>query len=149
MTIAEIEERGKQALARVPRKAFVAGTALVVAGAYGLGVMSGEHTSQTPIYTHTSNRAGERPVAQPAAAIAASPVASASQAPESAPSNPGKTGTATAATGKYVASKSGTRFYLPTCSGANRIKEENKIWFATEAEAEAAGFTPAAKCPGL
>lgn len=52
-------------------------------------------------------------------------------------------------TGKYVASKNGTRYYLPTCSGAKRIKEENKIWFKTAAEAQARGLTPAVNCPGL
>jgi hypothetical protein len=51
--------------------------------------------------------------------------------------------------GSYVASKSGTRYYLPACSGASRIKEENKVWFATVGEAQAAGYTAAANCPGL
>src|SRR3989344_4916087 len=45
--------------------------------------------------------------------------------------------------GQYVASKNGTKYYLPTCSGANRIKDENRIWFATEAEALAEGYGPA------
>ncbi|MBU4480337.1 hypothetical protein KKG48_02760, partial [Patescibacteria group bacterium] len=35
-------------------------------------------------------------------------------------------------TGKYVASKSGTKYHLPWCSGAQRIKEENKVWFDTK-----------------
>lgn len=50
---------------------------------------------------------------------------------------------------KFVASKNGTRYYLPTCSGVKRIKEENKIWFATADEARARGLTPATNCPGL
>ena len=49
----------------------------------------------------------------------------------------------------YVASKSGTKYHLLTCPGAKQIKEENKIYFATKAEAEVAGYTPAANCPGL
>ena len=49
----------------------------------------------------------------------------------------------------YVASKNGTKYYLLNCSGVSRIKEENKIYFATKAEAEARGLTPAANCPGL
>lgn len=56
---------------------------------------------------------------------------------------------ASAGEGAYVASKSGTKYYLPSCSGASRIKEENKVWFATLAEAQAAGYTAAANCPGL
>lgn len=49
----------------------------------------------------------------------------------------------------YVASKNGTKYHLPWCSGAQRIKEENKVWFKSKAEAEAAGYTPAANCKGL
>jgi len=46
----------------------------------------------------------------------------------------------------FVASKNGSRYYLPSCSGVGNIKEENKIWFATAAAAEAAGYTLAANC---
>lgn len=49
----------------------------------------------------------------------------------------------------YVASKSGTKYYLPTCSGASRIQEENKVYFATQTQARVAGYEPAANCPGL
>lgn len=49
----------------------------------------------------------------------------------------------------FVAAKSGTRYYFPWCGGVSRIKEENKIWFASEAEAQKAGFAPAANCAGL
>ena len=49
----------------------------------------------------------------------------------------------------FVASKSGTKYYFPWCGTASRIKEENKIWFASEAEARKAGYTPAANCAGL
>jgi len=51
--------------------------------------------------------------------------------------------------GMYVASKSSTKYHLPTCSGAQRITEANKIWFTSKAEAEKAGYTPAANCPGI
>jgi hypothetical protein len=51
--------------------------------------------------------------------------------------------------GVYVGSRSGKTYHLPWCSGALRIKEENKIWFATKAEAEARGYKPAANCKGI
>lgn len=51
--------------------------------------------------------------------------------------------------GPYVASKSGTKYHLVTCSGAKRIKDENKVFFATKNDAEAAGYTAAANCPGI
>ncbi len=49
----------------------------------------------------------------------------------------------------YVASKNGSKYHFPWCSGAKRIKEANKIWFATIDEARKAGYTPAGNCKGL
>jgi len=49
----------------------------------------------------------------------------------------------------FVVSKNGTKYHYPWCSGAQRINEENKIWFDTKEEAEKAGYTPAANCKGL
>ena len=51
--------------------------------------------------------------------------------------------------GQFVASKNGGKYYFPWCSGTSRIKDENKIWFATEDEAKKAGYGPAANCAGL
>lgn len=45
-----------------------------------------------------------------------------------------------------VASKRGKKYHYIWCSGAKTIKEENKIFFATEAEAERAGYALAANC---
>lgn len=56
---------------------------------------------------------------------------------------------ADASNGTYVASKNGSAFHLPSCSGAKRIKDENRIWFQTEEDAMRAGYKPAANCPGL
>ena len=49
----------------------------------------------------------------------------------------------------FVASVSGAKYHLPWCPGANTIKEENKIWFESEDEARAAGYSPAGNCKGL
>lgn len=51
--------------------------------------------------------------------------------------------------GKYLSSRSGSFYYLPTCSGAKRIKEKNMIWFSSKEDAEARGLKPAANCPGI
>ena len=48
-----------------------------------------------------------------------------------------------------VGSKSGTKYHLPTCSGAKRIKPENLITFESIDAAKAAGYSAAANCPGL
>jgi hypothetical protein len=57
--------------------------------------------------------------------------------------------TVTSAAGRYVASKNGTKYYLPSCTGVEKISEANKVWFASVATAKAAGYTPAANCAGL
>lgn len=49
----------------------------------------------------------------------------------------------------YVASKNGSAYHFPWCSGAQRIKESNKIYFPSREEAEKAGYRPAANCEGL
>jgi hypothetical protein len=48
-----------------------------------------------------------------------------------------------------VASKSGTKYHLPTCPGAKQIKPENLITFESIEAAKAAGYNAAANCPGL
>ena len=55
-------------------------------------------------------------------------------------------GQAAGVSGSYVASRNGTKYYAPWCGTVSRIKEENKVWFATEAEAVAAGFAKAENC---
>jgi len=49
----------------------------------------------------------------------------------------------------FVASKNGKKYYYAWCESANVIKEQNRIWFSTQAEAEKAGYQPAANCKGL
>jgi hypothetical protein len=55
----------------------------------------------------------------------------------------------TGAAGEVVASKNGTKYYAPNCSGAARISEANKVWFVSAAAAENAGYSAASNCPGL
>lgn len=50
---------------------------------------------------------------------------------------------------EVVASKYGTKYYLPECAGASRISPANKISFPSAAAAAKAGYTPAANCKGL
>lgn len=51
--------------------------------------------------------------------------------------------------GSFVASKNGTKYHLLTCSGAKQIKEENKIFFDSQEDAEKAGYSKASNCKGL
>ncbi len=56
---------------------------------------------------------------------------------------------ATSSPGAVVASKSGMKYYLPSCAGVGRISDENKVWFPSAEAAEAVGYTRAANCDGL
>ncbi len=49
---------------------------------------------------------------------------------------------------RVVASKNSKSklYHFTWCSGAKQIKEENKIWFSTEKDAIAAGYTLAGNC---
>jgi len=51
--------------------------------------------------------------------------------------------------GEVVASKAGTKYYLPTCAGADRISDDNKVWFASADLARAQGYEPASNCNGI
>jgi hypothetical protein len=51
--------------------------------------------------------------------------------------------------GVVVASKTGTKYHFPWCTGSKSIKDENKIWFNSIDEAKKAGYTPAQNCKGL
>ena len=109
---------------------------LVAVASFGLGRQSVNTTnrSEKPLIS-TENVA---PAAVMEAVVSASTTKAATepQAPTSKPV-------------AVVGSKSGTKYHLPTCSGAKRIKPENLISFETIAAAEAAGYTPAANCRGL
>tara|TARA_B100000745_G_scaffold89693_1_gene56353 strand:+ start:606 stop:971 length:366 start_codon:yes stop_codon:yes gene_type:complete len=50
--------------------------------------------------------------------------------------------------GKYVASRKGTKYHLVTCSSGSQISEANRIYFSSEAEARAGGYTRASNCKG-
>ncbi len=46
---------------------------------------------------------------------------------------------------QFVASVNSTLFHHVSCAAAKSIKEENQVWFATSAQAQAAGYSPS-KC---
>ncbi|MDP2946013.1 MAG: hypothetical protein Q8N61_00980 [bacterium] len=48
--------------------------------------------------------------------------------------------------GNFLASINGKAYYPKDCTAANRIKEENRIWFNTKEEAESQGYKPAQNC---
>jgi hypothetical protein len=107
---------------------------LVGVGAFGLGRLSLDAGGSPQLRVLYPNAAAATPVANMAAVAA-----------QAAPLS----GAAGQEPGSYVASKSGAKYYLTGCSGASRIKQENRVYFASAQEARAAGYEPAANCPGL
>ena len=51
--------------------------------------------------------------------------------------------------GMVVASKNGTKYHYPWCSGSKSINEANKVYFNSIEEAKKAGYEPASNCKGL
>ncbi len=49
----------------------------------------------------------------------------------------------------FVASKTGKKYFYPWCSGAQRISELKRIYFASKEQASVAGYTAASGCKGL
>jgi hypothetical protein len=58
-------------------------------------------------------------------------------------------GEAIAPGGLYVASRSGSVYYFPWCSGAAQIAPQNERWFQSIEAAKRAGYRPAKNCKGL
>ncbi len=127
-----VQLAGKRFLELLQKKdIFIALTIILVAFAsFGLGRLSKIEDSREPI-TVTDISEGNTAGAPKTNQI--------NQSNQQAP----------AEKGKFVASKNGTKYYLPWCSGVSKINETNKIWFQTKEEAEARGLTPAANCPGI
>ena len=51
--------------------------------------------------------------------------------------------------GLIVASRAGSTYYYPWCTGAGKILPQNQVWFASEDAARRAGYQPAKACKGL
>lgn len=51
--------------------------------------------------------------------------------------------------GQVVASRKGSAYHYPWCSGASSIAPQNKMWFASPEVAQSAGYRPAKNCKGL
>ena len=122
MTIAEAREKCKSFVAKAPRDILII-SVLVLASSlsFGLGLLAGLDARPA------SDSVLETSVSQVPTSEVGAPTGSVS----------------------VVASKNGTKYYLPNCAGVDRISDANKVWFASPAAASNAGYAPAANCPGL
>ena len=119
MTIAEVREKCKARLATIPRDAFILGV-LLVASSASFGLGL--------LAGEDAGQGREVRLQEPL---------------------PTPLSSADSEAGQVVASKNGTKYYLPDCAGADRISPANKVWFLSAAAAAAAGYTPAVNCKGL
>ena len=111
---------------------------------FGLGILEGRQGSEGSALTISELATTTPP--EPLTTTVPKPVVSSKNVqPAAAAAAP----TALPAGGEVVASKNGTKYYLPWCGTVKNIKEENKVWFASREAAEAAGYAPAANCKGL
>ena len=110
---------------------------LVGFGSFGLGRLSAREENKFPVR-----------IVEPGGETASSTDAFTASAIEAQGTLQGKSPTikVLSQNGLIVASKSGSKYYFPWCAGAKRIAEANKIWFASEQEAQTAGLTRAASC---
>ncbi len=109
--------------------AIFIGFVLVTVIAFGAGRLSAPEIFRNPILINEPNASTSISlfgnVSQPAASAI------------------GESGTKqTSEKGLFVASKSGKKYHWPWCSYAKNIKPENQIWFNSEAQAQAAGYSP-------
>ena len=139
-----MRERGNRLVAGIPKDLLIALLVLSASTAsFGLGVLSGRDMNskgrEDSFHIETTSTTT-------GALLGASALIATQQ---TLPATSVRQPNAPATSGAYVASKTGTKYYLPTCSGAKRIKDSNRVWFSSKADAQASGRTAASHCPGL
>jgi len=115
--------------------AIVIGFILVALIAFGAGRLATPEIVRNPII-----------IEEPAASSTNDILSNVSQSLNAA-AGQGMQNIAQNAKGMFVASKSGTKYYWPWCSWAERIKPENQRWFNSEKEAQTAGYSPSVCIP--
>lgn len=104
--------------------------AVIVAVVAGMSLMSGAGKKDAPAKAAGVTQAAA--VVQPKEANFAEVGQSGSSSPRQA--------------GSFVASKQGKKYFPVDCGSAKTIKEENRVYFGSESEAEGAGYTRTATC---
>ncbi len=139
MNIAQFREKGNTLLARVPRDVLIVALLVLTSSAsFGLGILAGQGAAgpSTGSGQGSAFSISQIPMTEDAPAAAAA--AGTTALPASIPAG-----------GQVVASKNGTKYFLPWCAGAKLISAANLVTFASAADAAAKGYTPAANCKGL
>ncbi|MDO8620117.1 MAG: hypothetical protein Q7R64_02095 [bacterium] len=156
MNIQELSQKVKELKDRLNTRELYTALLIVVVGfgSFGLGRLSKLQEGKMPIRIEQGSAAvvsippllskeGTGGVVKSPLAKGVSESARTGVISSPAPNLPAQAG------GQLVASKGGTKYHFPWCSGAQRISEANKIWFSSAEEARKAGYTPASNCKGL
>jgi hypothetical protein len=122
---------------------------LLFTAGYITGFWTAETRQEVPIVFESSGGGGDDILSaadlQRMAEPSPSPVADATEETRAAAATPQKPAPAKGeGSGEIVASVNGTKYYFADCAEVNRIKEENRVGFATVAEARDAGYEPSA-----
>jgi len=135
MNVTQIVAKGKQFLSGDVLVALI--IIFVGLASFGLGRLSVSEGKKEPLSIIYPDGTQERTeVVLKNGTVAKSQVASVSAAADASGS-------------EVVASKNGTKYYLPTCSGVSRISPANLVTFPSPQAARDSGYEPAANCPGL
>ncbi len=133
MSIIDLERIGDWTRRNQADIAIVVGFVLVALIAFGAGRLTAPEIIRNPIVIDELNASSSinifGSVSQPVGTSAGERVSG---------------NMATNAKGLFVASRGGTKYHWPWCSYGERIKLENQIWFNSEKEAQAAGYSPCA-----
>ena len=105
---------------------------LVGLGSFELGKLSKESSSSGIKIEYTGSN-GEQITSQSANAISAS-------------TNAGNLNFESTSGKNYFASSRGSKYYSVGCSAGKTIKQENRVYFTTGEEAEAAGYELSSSC---
>lgn len=143
--ITDKEKEGKVSSMRLPEGFLIVLIVILAStGSFGLGYLSGKESAGADVIIQ---QPVSREETQGEVAGVSSEMSTQVSVKRSAQQTPSREVVPSA--GQYVASKKGTKYHLPWCPGAKAMNEENKIYFNSKEEAEAAGYTPAVNCKGI
>ncbi|RJQ30951.1 hypothetical protein C4572_03260 [Candidatus Parcubacteria bacterium] len=149
--LSEIKELCKGIAARIKsnqKDLYLAAVLLLVAAiSFGLGWLSKIREQKIPITIEMGSSEASEPAPISDARVGGSDTESRNGSRQN--SNAAAAAATMAADKIFVASKNGKKYYYAWCASVKTIKEPNRVWFSTQAEAEKAGYQPAENCKGL
>ena len=129
MSIINLSQIGEWVKKNQADLALGIGFVLVALIAFGAGRLSAPQIVRNPVVIEESDASDNLNlyggVSQPAAGVIGEQGAS-----------------QTSEKGLFIGSKNSDKYHWPWCAPAKNIKPENEVWFKSEAEAQAAGYSP-------